>query len=169
MKSKYVSKAKHVYLEKSAHSAYSKTHHFPTEKKDEFAKYICEHIIQEKSEQCRKLRILDAGIGTGNDILVPFIKNINRLYPDLMIEIVGFDNSYSMLMAGEQSLFQNLKKLDGKLEFIKKKHEIKWINKNTKLNVFNFDIEKEILFFENNEFDIVFSFFFLHHFTKWRS
>jgi hypothetical protein len=153
---------KHVYMCQSAIDIYNESHFIPDKFKEKIASFLFEKICTRLKK--KEIYILDAGIGHGGDILIPFLKRLKNNFDS--VKVFGFDNSIFQL----EKLKKNLEEANFKVK--KSKHNEKvYVNENIEMKVNFFDMEFEENFFEKyyNKFDIIFSCFLLHHLLNWRA
>jgi len=166
-------KKKHVYQEKEAANIYQNTHFTPENVKEKIAKFILQ--LNNKTS----LTLLDAGIGEGSIVTIPFIKEAVK--KNIRLCIIGFDNSGEMLerlYKGLNSLIKN-GEVHGNLKKFKEKNNLFLKAQfgdrgSVRVDVYKVDIESKEEFkkfekkFEKQKADICLAFFFLHHLINWR-
>jgi SAM-dependent methyltransferase len=151
---------KHSYQLNEAVEIYEASHYIDNNVKKEIANYILAKSLK------KNLKILDAGIGGGDLVLLPLLDEMTE--KKITAKIVGIDNSPPMLKRLDNALKQR-----GFSEISRSNEKIKYEKDGaceTEVEIYIYDLEEYSLpkDLNNEKFDIILSILTLHHLKNWR-
>mgnify|MGYP000145909128 CR=1 FL=1 len=153
---------KHSYQLPEAVAIYEESHYISDEVKKQIAEYLYSKMPNKNT-----VKILDAGIGGGDLVLLPLLDKM--ISEKKAAKIVGIDNSPQMLKrlknALQQKGFTEIQTNDEKMKKYKKDN-----NCNIEVKIYIYDLEEYSFPRDLNEekFDIILSILTLHHLKNWR-
>lgn len=149
-------KEKHPYINvNNLKNYYDQTHYVPDDKKRDVAEFLHQNLPTDSN--C--IRILDAGIGSGKDFLIPLLEKIKENNKIKEIYLCGFDNSDSQLAKAVENIKGFVEKSKNlKIYYTIKKIDIEEID----------DLLKEFNLNDSDKFDWINCQFLLHHTLNWR-